>query len=212
MRTTTRRPYVLAATAIAALATSLAGGAALAAPGENGEVSADGVLLTVDIEDEGALSMSVDTSTPVVLAENGSDDEVRQFTGTLPTVTVTDTRAESPAGAYWSVIGNTGDFVDVDDATSTISGTYLGWAPALVEVPVGDDLVSEGEAVESEADGGTGVVGGYDLLVSAFDSEGAREYGSEWKANAALSLRVPVAEAAPGSYESTLTLSLFENE
>lgn len=158
------------------------------------------------------LSMSVDTSAPVVLAENGSDDEVRQFTGTLPTVTVTDTRAESPAGAYWSVIGNTGDFVDVDDAASTISGTYLGWAPALVEVPVGDDLVSEGEAVESEADGGTGVVGGYDLLVSAFDSEGAREYGSEWKANAALSLRVPVAEAAPGSYESTLTLSLFENE
>lgn len=207
MRTTTSRRYLIASTAVAALAASMAGGAIAAAD----PVAEDGVTLTVDIEDDGALSMSVDSDAPVALVENGSDDDIRQFTATLPTVTVTDTRAESPEGAFWSVIGNTGDFVDVDDATRTISGTYLGWTPALVEVPEGDDLVSAGSDVESEADGGTGVVGGYDLLVSAFDSEGAREYGAEWKANAGLQLRVPVAEALSGSYTSTLTLSLFED-
>lgn len=207
MRTSPSRRRLLAPALTAALAATLASGALASAD----PLAEDGVTLTVDIQEAGALFMSVDTSAPVALTEDGTEEEVRQFTGTLPTVTVTDTRSESPEGAYWSVIGNTGDFVEVADPAQTISGTYLGWTPALVEVPDGDDQVAPGMEVDSEADGGTGVVGGYDLLVGAFESEGAREYGSEWKANADLSLRIPAEEALSGSYAATMTLSLFED-
>lgn len=169
-----------------------------------------GVPLQVEIADHGALSMTVDTTTPVTLTESGSDAAVRQFTGTLPTVTITDTRTVGEEDVAWAVIGDTSDFVTAD-AASAISGSYLGWAPRLVSTPPDNDgSVVAGEVVASEADDGTGVVGGFDLLVSTFDSTLAREFGTTWGASADLVLRVPVEEAPPGSYAATLTLSLFE--
>lgn len=178
-------------------------------PPAPGPVDEGGVPLLVEVVDQGALAMTVDTS-PVVLTESGSDGGVRQFTGTLPTVTVTDTRALSEEGEAWAVIGDTSDFTSAD-GSAVISGTYLGWEPRLVSTPPDDDgSVVEGVPVASEADDGTGVVGGYDLLVSTFDSTVAREFGSSWEATADLDLRVPAEEAPPGSYSATLTLSLFE--
>lgn len=169
-----------------------------------------GVPLQVEITDQGTLSMTVDTTTPVALAESGSDDAVRQFTGTLPTVTITDTRTVGEENVAWAVIGDTSDFVTADAGTA-ISGSYLGWTPRLVSTPPDDDgSVVAGEAVASEADDGTGVVGGFDLLASTFDSSAAREFGTTWEASADLVLRIPVVEAPPGSYAATLTLSLFE--
>ena len=196
--------------AIAALgsASLLLASTAVAAP-DPGPVDEGGVPLLVEITDQGALAMTVDTS-PVALTESGSDSDVRQFTGVLPTVTVTDTRTTSDEGVAWAVVGDTSDFEAVDSG-SVISGTYLGWAPRLVSTPPDDDgSVVEGVPVASEADDGTGVVGGYDLLVSTFDSSDAREFGASWEASADLALRVPVVEAPPGSYSATLTLSLFE--
>ncbi len=198
--------------AIAALvsASLLLASTAVAAPDPApGPVDEGGVPLLVEVTDQGALAMTVDTS-PVALTESGSDSDVRQFTGVLPTVTVTDTRTTSEEGVAWAVVGDTSDFEAVDSG-SVISGTYLGWAPRLVSTPPDDDgSVVEGVPVASEADDGTGVVGGYDLLVSTFDSSDAREFGASWEASADLALRVPVVEAPPGSYSATLTLSLFE--
>ena len=172
------------ASAIAALgsASFLLATTAVAAPvpqpaHEPAPVDEGGVPLLVEITDRGALSMTVDVS-PVVLTEDGSDDTIRQFSGTLPTVTVMDTRALSDEGVAWAVIGDTSDFTTVG-AASAISGTYLGWTPRLVSSPPDDDgSVIEGVPVASEADDGTGVVGGYDLLFSTFDSTEAREFGS----------------------------------
>lgn len=198
--------------AIAALgsASLLLASTAVAAPDPApGPVDEGGVPLLVEVTDQGALATTVDTS-PVALTESGSDSDVRQFTGVLPTVTVTDTRTTSDEGVAWAVVGDTSDFEAVDSG-SVISGTYLGWAPRLVSTPPDDDgSVVEGVPVASEADDGTGVVGGYDLLVSTFDSSDAREFGASWEASADLALRVPVVEAPPGSYSATLTLSLFE--
>ena len=96
--------------------TGLAGVAALLALGGTaGAAYADAtkvddtnvdVNVTIDkVEQPGFLALSV-ASNKVDLQENGSDQTRRQFTGKLPTVTVTDTRAagEVPADAAWSVL------------------------------------------------------------------------------------------------------------
>ncbi|MEU7695638.1 hypothetical protein, partial [Microbispora hainanensis] len=74
-------------------------GLALAGAGLAGPAAADddpsgtgGVDVSVNIQSTstpGQLSMTVADNTGVSLQENGSDATARQFTGTLPTVTVT---------------------------------------------------------------------------------------------------------------------------
>ncbi|BCB77708.1 hypothetical protein GCM10022251_64250 [Phytohabitans flavus] len=193
-----------AAGAVLALATP-----AVAAPGDS-----DDVRVTVDIEEirePGVLAMSI-AADSVALAENGSTLLVRQFTGTLPAVTVTDTRTaeEVPDGAAWAVLGSATDFTG-DNGQAPISAGHLGWTPNLID---GGEtgLVSEGEEVVTVLDEPTqpgnnvGLVD-QELLVSTFDSETVT--GDSYTVNANLFLRAPV-EVAAGAYTSTLTLSLFE--
>lgn len=156
----------------------------------------------------GALSMSV-AGTSTALSENGSTSTVRQFTGTLPTVTVTDTRdpADIPQGAGWYVLGTASDFVS--SAGDVIGAENLGWAPRLIDG--GDSgLVAEGDVVDTAIDGGPNGVGLVDqeLLAITNDSAAISSEGS-WTADAALTLKTP-AEVEAGNYTSTLTLSLFE--
>ncbi|MCJ1688184.1 hypothetical protein [Rathayibacter sp. VKM Ac-2927] len=156
----------------------------------------------------GSLSMTV-ASDSTALTENGSNSVVRQFTGTLPTVTVTDTRdaADIPAGAGWYVLGTASDFTS--STGDTIGAENLGWAPNLIDG--GDSgLVAEGDVVDTALDGGPDGVGLVDqeLLAITNDSAGVAEEGS-WTANAALTLKTPTTVDA-GDYSSTLTLSLFE--
>ncbi|BCB77711.1 hypothetical protein GCM10022251_64280 [Phytohabitans flavus] len=182
---------------------------AVAAPGDS-----DDVRVTVDIEEirePGVLAMSI-AADSVALAENGSTLLVRQFTGTLPAVTVTDTRTaeEVPDGAAWAVLGSATDFTG-DNGQAPISAGHLGWTPNLID---GGEtgLVSEGEEVVTVLDEPTqpgnnvGLVD-QELLVSTFDSEAVT--GDSYTVNANLFLRAPV-EVAAGAYTSTLTLSLFE--
>ncbi|WP_426998289.1 hypothetical protein [Pseudarthrobacter sp. N5] len=77
----------------------------------------------------GVLAMSV-AGTTTMLTEDGSTPTVRQFKGTLPTVTVTDTRVadEIPAGAGWYVLGTSSDFAG-GSGQPAISASHLGWAP-----------------------------------------------------------------------------------
>ncbi|QHC58761.1 hypothetical protein [Rathayibacter sp. VKM Ac-2760] len=156
----------------------------------------------------GALSMTV-ASDSTALTENGSTGAVRQFTGTLPTVTITDTRdaADIPAGAGWYVLGTASDFTS--STGDTIGAENLGWAPNLIDG--GDSgLVAEGDVVDTALDAGPNNVGLVDqeLLAITDDSAGVAEEGS-WTADAALTLKTPSTVDA-GDYSSTLTLSLFE--
>jgi hypothetical protein len=203
-----RTAQVLAASV---LAFALAGltGPAMAADDPDPE----GVEVSVTIEPlrvPGTISMTVADNSGVTLAENGSNATARQFTGTLPTVTVTDTRLpdEIPDGEFWAVVGQSSQLVATGDPAKTISPNHLGWTPHLLsETTTG--TVAAGEPVSSVVSDGTGApaVGlqGQELLVSTANS--TEEIGTH-QVNADLALRTPV-DIAAGEYHSTLTLSLF---
>ncbi|MFK3985752.1 hypothetical protein ACI2K4_36000 [Micromonospora sp. NPDC050397] len=210
MRRWSRRRLVAAGAAGAVMLGTVASQSpARAEPGDDADVR-----VTVDIaeiREPGVLAMSIDGDS-VALSEDGSTLLVRQFVGTLPTVTVTDTRTpqEVPDGAAWAVLGSATDFVG-GAGQAPISAGHLGWAPRLIDG--GDSgLVSEGEEVVTVLDEPTqpgnnvGLVD-RELLVSTFDSEEVA--GDAYSVDADLRLRTP-AEVAAGSYTATLTLSLFE--
>jgi hypothetical protein len=176
------------------------------------EISDGDVDVNVDIAETsqpGVLAMTV-AGTSVELTENASNPTVRQFTGTLPTVTVTDTRSadEIPDGSAWYVLGTATDFVG-DAGQANIGAGNLGWTPRLVEGGTSGQ-VAEGEQVNTVLDSGPDAVGLVDqeLLAMANNSETIAPEG-QWTANADLFLRTPATVEA-GSYGSTLTLSLFE--
>ena len=166
------------------------------------------VNVTIEDTEPGVLAMSV-AGTTTTLAENGSTETVRQFTGDLPTVTVTDTRTaeEIPDGAFWWVEGTASSFVG-DAGQAPIGAENLGWSPSLVDdgsgaVAVGPDVAPALDTAEAPNNVG---LQGRELLAMALTSDEA--IGS-WEAGATLTLQVP-ADVEPGSYSSTITLSLFE--
>ncbi|MEV4300156.1 hypothetical protein [Microbispora rosea] len=204
----TRTTQILAASV---LGLALAGAATPAMADD--DPATGGVDVSVNIQPTttpGQLSMTVADNNGVSLQENGSDAAARQFTGTLPTVTVTDTRTpeEIPQGEYWAVVGQASQFVAADDPAKTIGPEYLGWKPHLIS-DSSTGAVAAGEPVSSVVSDGTGApeVGlkGQELLVSSANS--ADEIGTS-QVNADLALRTP-ADVAAGEYHSTITLSLF---
>ncbi|MFF2387189.1 hypothetical protein [Agromyces sp. NPDC058104] len=172
--------------------------------------------VNVEIEDStgpGVLAMTV-ASTSMTLTEHGSTAVERQFTGTLPTVTVTDTRdpSEIAPGASWYVVGTSSDFTG-EAGQPTIGAGHLGWAPRLIDGGE-SGVVSEGDVVDTVMDDDDpdaelpfGLVD-RELLAMGYDSAQVRPEG-QWTATADLFLRTP-ANVAPGAYTSKLTLSLFE--
>lgn len=166
------------------------------------------VNVTIEDIDEGVLAMSV-AGTTATLVEDGSTGTVRQFTGELPTVTVTDTRSadEIPDGAFWWVEGTASSFTG-DAGQEPIGAENLGWSPTLADDGSGAVAVGPDVFPALDADGAPNNVGleGQELLAMALTSDEA--IGS-WEAGATLTLQVP-ADVEPGSYSSTLTLSLFE--
>lgn len=188
----------------------LAGVAGLAVAEENhGDSDVNVNVAIPEITTPGVLAMSV-AGESATLTEDGSTPTVRQFTGTLPEVTVTDTRdaADIQEGVGWYVIGSSTDFVG-SAAQPNISASHLGWTPDLLD---GGDagLVAEGDQVDTVMDQGQNNVGLVDaeLLALAIDSAAIAPEG-QWSVSADLFLRTPVT-VAPGDYTSKLTLSLFE--
>lgn len=176
---------------------------------EYGNSDVDVNVSITPLTEPGVLAMSV-AGTSTTLTENGSTPTIRQFTGTMPTVTVTDTRdaADIPAGVGWYVVGSSSDFVGTA-GQDPIGAEYFGWTPHLIDGGE-SGLVAEGEQVDTALDAGPDNVGLVDqeLLALAIDSGEAQTDGS-WTANADLFLKTP-ADVEAGSYASVLTLSLFE--
>ncbi|MFG1863589.1 hypothetical protein [Microbispora bryophytorum] len=204
----TRTTQVLAASVLGLALAGLATPALADDPG-----SGSGIDVSVTIEPTttpGQISMTVADNDGVSLQENGSDATARQFVGTLPTVTVTDTRRpeDIPAGEFWAVVGQSSQFVAADDPAKTIGPEYLGWKPRLLS-DSSTGAVAAGEPVSSVIGDGTGApeVGleSQELLVSTANS--ADEIGTS-QVNADLALRTST-DVAAGEYHSTLTLSLF---
>ncbi|WP_435735438.1 hypothetical protein V5D56_11255 [Cellulosimicrobium sp. PMB13] len=203
-----------------ALGAMLIGTVALSSAATADEATPDpkGVDVNVEIapiEEPGVLAFSVATNA-TTLTENTANTrpEIREFLGTLPTVTVTDTRDVEgiPEEAAWAVTGSASDFVDSANPANVISAGHLGWTPNPVE---GDEtgLVSEGQEVVTVLDEPTdpgnnvGLVN-EEFLVSTFSSAGVAEQGA-FSLDADLFLRTGT-DVEAGSYTSTLTLSLFE--
>ncbi|WP_022894344.1 hypothetical protein, partial [Agromyces subbeticus] len=136
-----------------------------------------------EITEPGVLAMSV-AATTTTLTENGSDATVRQFTGALPTVTVTDTRdpATIPADAAWYVLGSSSDFTGT--GLAPITADHLGWTPNLIDGGESGQ-VAEGDQVDTILDDGPNAVGLVDqeLLAMAFNSGEIATEG-QWTASA----------------------------
>ncbi|MFI2563802.1 hypothetical protein [Paenarthrobacter sp. NPDC018779] len=202
---------LIARISAAAAGTALLAGVAGAAMAEenHGDQDVDVNVAIAQIDEPGILAMSV-AGTTTTLTETGSTPTVRQFTGSLPTVTVTDTRLpdQIPAGAGWYVIGSSTDFAGATGQPAIGAG-HLGWSPSLIDGGESGQ-VAEGDVVETVMDSGPNAVGLVDkeLLALALDSAAIAPEG-QWTATAGLFLRTP-ATVAPGDYTANLTLSLFE--
>ena len=195
-----------AATLGVVVLTGLAGVGVALADEPLGDDDVDVTVEIAEVGEPGVLALSV-AGDSTVLTENGSTAIVREFTGQLPTVTVTDTRTaeEIPDGVGWYVLGTVTNFTG-DSGQPSIAAENLGWAPHLI---AGGDLglVAEGDPVEPSLDGGPGLAD-QELLALAADSEAIAAEGS-WSADALLTLKT-AATVTPGQYRATLTLSLFE--
>lgn len=200
---------IIARTAAGALGGLLLIGGAGAAIAD--ELDNDNVDVNVNIEalpPVGALTLSV-AADSTTLTENGSTDTIRQFTGELPTVTVTDDREEVPAGTYWYVTGQSSAFTAA--GVPDIGPEHLGWTPMLTSDD-SDGQVAEGEQVDTILDEGPDAVGLVDeeLLAIAPNMTAEGTPNGMWTAKANLFLKTP-ADVAPGAYKSVLTLTLWED-
>ncbi|MFJ6537996.1 hypothetical protein ACIQH5_17375 [Paenarthrobacter sp. NPDC091711] len=205
-----RHKFLARGAAISTATALLLGVAGMAIADQNhGDQDVDVNVGITEIVDGGVLAMSV-AGTATALTEDGSTPTVRQFKGTLPTVTVTDTRSpdEVPAGAGWYVLGTSTDFVG-GAGQPAIGASHLGWAPKVIDGGASGQ-VAEGDQVDTVMDQGPTAVGLVDqeLLALALDS-GAIASEGQWTANADLFMKTP-ATVAPGNYTAKLTLSLFE--
>lgn len=185
------------------------------ADSEQGSDDVD-VNVTIDpLTVPGTLAMTVAANTTTLTEGTSSDLTQRQFFGTLPSVTVTDTRTTIPAGAAWAVLGQASDFVAAGGGGQPdISAANLGWTPSVVDPGTTNDVIA-GPQVDTVLDPGPNNVGlegaaGPELLaLTNPDSATAQATAGSWTANADLFLKVPV-DTSAGTYTSVLTLSLFE--
>lgn len=203
-----KKPGMFGCAALGALGGILLLGAAGAAIAD--ELGDDDVQVNVDIAalpPVGALTMSVASGSTALSEVESADPELREFTGVLPTVTVSDDREEVPAGVFWYITGQSSALSA--DGAPDIGPEHLGWVPNLLTQNDGE--VAEGPEVGTVFDAAPNNVGlaGEELLSLALDSSSARTVGT-WDANADLILKTPV-DVAPGSYSATLTLTLWED-
>lgn len=189
----------IAALGVGILAT-VGTGTAFAADEDTVEVSVD---IAPDAE-PGVLALTV-ASGSAELTEGDAVGTDRTFGGTLPTVTVTDTRLPEnvdPA-SFWYVMGAISDFTGDAGQPDIVSADAFGWYPAIVAGNDDEQVVAAGDPV----DPGEGGFVDAELLANVDSAVDAA--GGSYSATADLLLRTP-ASVAPGSYAATITLTLLE--
>lgn len=191
--------------AICCVAAALpASGRALASDTDGGQ--GVGVSVTIDSREiePGTLAMSYATD-PVELVGAVGASERLEYTGTLPVVSVIDTRSpeEVPAGASWAVLVSVSDF---ESSADSFAGSHLGWAPYVVGDGGHPGLVLAGPEVASELDGGPGL---QDQELLTWSTDARETVAGTYSVGATLRLAVPE-DTEPGRYTGHLTLSLFE--
>ncbi|MDR1294714.1 MAG: hypothetical protein LBK59_07130 [Bifidobacteriaceae bacterium] len=185
---------------------------AAAAQADETQYGEEGVEVTVGIKQlPGLLTLTVASNATALTEGTSVDPLLREFTGVLPTVRVTDTRdpADIADDAMWYVLGSATDFAG-DFGQPNIPVDNFGWEPALTGPNDGNGVVTEGGPVGTALDStaGPGLVDQELLYTTTDPSETivAEEY---WMATADLVLKTDIT-VDPGVYTSTLTLSLFE--
>jgi len=160
----------------------------------SGSLNAGGsnpIPISVTVAPSGTLTVTVAQNTGVALTVNGL-----VATGTLPTVTVADTRNTFPG---WSVSGTQSVFQG--PGTNTISASQLGWAPDGVGT-----LTGGATAGPTVAPGTVPGLASASVLGSAPAGQGA---GTN-QFNAALTLDIP-STAAAGTYTGNMTITYLDH-
>ena len=148
---------------------------------------------------EGNLAMTIaDHGDGVQLSEARNLGDRIGLDGTLPKVSVTDTRNDhQAAGSGWSVAGRASAFTSDD---GELSAGYLGWQPTADALR---DGVVLGDEVLGTLSGGTGLA----VPATLVSAPAAARLGSA-TVGADLHLEVPV-DSPEGTYTSQLSVSLF---
>jgi hypothetical protein len=169
----------------------------------------DTVDVSVEIDsaaEPGVLALTV-AAESAVLTEGEAAGTNRTFSGTLPTVTVTDTRLPEDVdpASFWYVMGSITDFVGNAGQPDIVSADAFGWYPSILagNPSGGDQVVAPGDDV----DPGTGGFLDAELLASVDSAVDAA--GGAYSATAGLLLETP-ASVTPGAYSATITLTLLQ--
>jgi hypothetical protein len=146
--------------------------------------------ISVTVPQSGSFTVTIDPG-PAQLTPSGST-----AAGTLPDVTVTDTRNTYPG---WSLSGQAATFTDSSTGQS-VSGKHLGWAPIVVGSLQGGAKL--GSAVEPEPPG----LGAPATLADAVAGCG---FGTNIL-SAKLTLEIPQTDR--GRYTGTVTITYVESQ
>ncbi len=149
--------------------------------------------------ENGTLALTVaDFGDGVALSSPENAGDRLRFTGSLPEVTVTDSRTAQQAGlGGWAVSGHADAFTSQGQ---NVPADHLGWNPRVLTPRPG---LAAGAPVATAIDGGSGLITPGELAKA--NAEG--RFGSA-KLDAQLLLEVPV-DTQPGTYTGTVTVSLF---
>jgi hypothetical protein len=162
-----------------------------------------GIPLKANVTDTpGALTLTVaDFGGAVELSDEQKTGDRIHYRGTLPDVTITDSRnAAQAAGGGWAVTGHSSAF---RNGSTELGAGHLAWTPKLIEPKTG---VNPGAPVASILSGGPGLAAPASL--ASADNTGRL---GQAKATADLLLEFPV-NARTGEYTATLSVSLFPTD
>lgn len=146
-----------------------------------------------DPEEPGSLVLSIAPGTAAMEKQRDAGDRLR-LSGTLPALSVTDTRTEANG---WTVSGQSSDLADGE---ATVKASYLGWSPHLLDTTHG---ATPGERVQTQLSGGEGLAVPATLGSATADTRlGTSQLGAD------LELELPV-DTESGTYQGAVSVSLF---
>lgn len=142
--------------------------------GDPGEAEQSITVLVPERTGAGEFIWSIEGNRAVDLGEAVDQGAFLRATGAIVPISVADTRSGGPE---WSISGQVSDFA------GGVSGSYLGWTPAVIETGAG---AVAGDPVSSGFDGGDGL-----SVASTLAAAGAGHEQGTARLGADLELRLP---------------------